>query len=185
MTDGQILQSLISHDEVVTRQFFFKDCRPLFKSIINKVFSYHVDYDEFVNEFYLYLMDDDAQRLRQFQGRSSIFQWLKIVAVRYFIAKRDNMIDMAGKKPLSLIEPQMTDQSSAPLDMETLLDLMPNKRYAHIIRCLILEDRDHASVAEELSVTVDNLYNIKKRAVAALTRIALNEAVCYEKGNTK
>ena len=51
MTDEQILQSLISRDEIVTRQFFFKDCRPLFKSIINKVFSYHVDYNEFVNEF--------------------------------------------------------------------------------------------------------------------------------------
>lgn len=185
MTDGQILQSLISHDETVTRQFLFKDCRPLFKSIINKVFSYHVDYDEFVNEFYLYLMDDDARRLRQFQGRSSIFQWLKVVAIRYFIAKRDYMIDMAGTKPLSPKEPQITDQSSARMDMETLLDLMPNKRYVHIIRSLILEDRDPASVAEELSVTIDNLYNLKKRAVAAMTRMALNEAAYDEKGNRK
>ena len=175
MTDEQILQSLISRDEIVTRQFFFKDCRPLFKSIINKVFSYHVDYNEFVNEFYLYLMEDDARRLRQFQGRSSIYQWLKVVAIRYFIAKRDNMIDMSRGNPLSSTEQQKTNLSSAPMYIKTLLDLMPNKRYAYIIRCLILEDRDPASVAEELFVTIDNLYNIKKRAVTALTRIALNE----------
>ena len=185
MTDEQILQSLISRDEIVTRQFFFKDCRPLFKSIINKVFSYHVDYNEFVNEFYLYLMEDDARRLRQFQGRSSIYQWLKVVAIRYFIAKRDNMIDMSRGNPLSSTEQQKTNLSSAPMDIKTLLDLMPNKRYAYIIRCLILEDRDPASVAEELSVTIDNLYNIKKRAVTSLTRIALNETVCYEKGDSK
>lgn len=95
------------------------------------------------------------------------------------------MIDMAGTKPLSPKEPQITDQSSARMDMKTLLDLMPNKRYVHIIRSLILEDRNPASVAEELSVTIDNLYNLKKRAVAAMTRMALNEAAYDEKGNRK
>ncbi len=95
------------------------------------------------------------------------------------------MIDMTGKKPLPPKEQQMTDLSNARMDMKTLLNLMPNKRYVHIIQSLILEDRDPASVAEELSVTIDNLYNLKKRAVAAMTRIALNEAAYYEKGNRK
>lgn len=62
------------------------------------MFSYEVDYDEFVNEFYLYIMENDAYRLRQFQGRSSIYQWMKVVAIRYFIAKRDGMIDNESKE---------------------------------------------------------------------------------------
>ena len=94
MTDQQIIEALIARDEQVTRLFFFKNCRPLFMSIIRNVFSYEVDYDEFVNEFYLHLMKNDAHSLRQFQGRSTIYQWIKVVAIRYFIAKRDNMIDM-------------------------------------------------------------------------------------------
>lgn len=64
MTDKEIIQKLIARDERVTQQFFFRDCRPLFLSIIRYVFSYEVDYDEFVSEFYLYLMDDDAYKLR-------------------------------------------------------------------------------------------------------------------------
>ena len=74
MSDQQIIESLIARDERVTRMFFFGNCRPLFFSVIRHVFSYEVDYDEFVNEFYLYLMEDEAYRLKQFQGRSSIYQ---------------------------------------------------------------------------------------------------------------
>ena len=100
MNDKQIIEALIARDERVTRHFFFESCRPLFLSIIRYVFSYEVDYDEFVSEFYLYLMEDDAYRLKQFQGRSTIYQWLKITAIRYFVAKRDSMIEMESKDSL-------------------------------------------------------------------------------------
>lgn len=68
MTDKQIIEALIARDESVTEQFFYGNCRPLFLSIIRNVFSYQVDYDEFVNEFYLYLMENDSYRLRQFEA---------------------------------------------------------------------------------------------------------------------
>ena len=97
MTDQQIIEKLIARDGQVTEKFFFNDCRPLFTSIIRKVFTFNVDYDEIVNEFYLYLMENDAHRLRQFQGRSTIYQWLKVIAMRYFIEKRDRVIDIEPK----------------------------------------------------------------------------------------
>lgn len=50
---------------------------------------------------------------------------------------------------------------------------MENRRYAEAIRQLILEDMDPQKYAAEIGVTVDNLYNIKKRAMTALTRIAI------------
>ena len=100
MTDQQIIDTLIARDERVTQHFFFEKCRSLFLSIIRYVFSYEVDYDEFVNEFYLHLMENDAYRLRQFQGRSTIYQWMKVIAIRYFIAKRDTMIDNESKDAL-------------------------------------------------------------------------------------
>ena len=42
--------------------------RPLLFSLIRKVFDYEVDYDELVNELYLYLMADDGRRFKTFQG---------------------------------------------------------------------------------------------------------------------
>ncbi len=186
MTQEKIIDALITRDEQITRQFFFKDCRPLFVSIIRSVFSYEVDYDEFVNEFYLYLMENDAYRLKQFEGRSSVYQWLKIVAIRYFISKRNHVVDMESKEALldKVSNNSVSDaeqKTIARIDMFRLFSLMPNKRYVYVIKRLVLDDVEPQKVAGELDVTVDNLYNIKKRAIAALTKIAINEADKYGK----
>ncbi len=181
MTDIQIIQALIERDDEITGQFFFRDCRALFISVINQIFTYEVDYDEFVNEFYLHIMEKDAYRLRQFQGRSSVFQWMKVVAIHYFWAKKKRMIDMkSGGSPL--VKPEMDEvidsagHTIARMDVRALLEQMTNERQVYVIRRLILEDAEPEKVAKELNVTVDNLYNIKKRAIAALTKIASKEA---------
>ena len=49
MTDREIIQGLIERDNSVTEDFFFVRCRPLFLSIISKVFNNEEEYDEFVN----------------------------------------------------------------------------------------------------------------------------------------
>lgn len=190
MSDQQIIEALIARDERLTQQFFFKDCRPLFLSIIRYVFSYEVDYDEFVNEFYLYLMENNAYRLKQFQGRSTIYQWMKVIAIRYFIAKRDSMIDNESKDtPLeSVVQNETVDEEkrmTAKMDIESLFSLMANKRYVYVIRRMVLQEAEPKVVAQELKINVDNLYNIKKRAITALTEIALKEIEKYEKEITK
>lgn len=190
MTDQQIIEALIARNERVTQQFFFKDCRPLFVSIMRNIFSYEVDYNEFVNELYLYLMENDAYRLRQFQGRSTIYQWMKVIAIRYFIAKRDSMIDNESKDTLldSVVQNETVDEEkkmTAKMDIEHLFSLMPNRRYVYVIRRLVLQEAEPKVVARELRTNVDNLYNIKKRAIAALTDIALKEVEKYEKGISK
>ena len=186
MSDKDIIDALIAHDEYVTEQFFFKNCRPLFMSIIRNVFNYNVDYDEFVNEFYLHLMENNAYRLRQFQGRSTIYQWLKVIAIRYFIAKRDGLIEKDSNDTLleSIAQTKEGDCEKAmigKMDVENLFNLMPNKRYVYVIRRLILQEADPKVVADELETSVDNLYNIKKRAIASLTAVALKEVERYEK----
>jgi hypothetical protein len=190
MTDQQIVEALIARDERVTKQFFYGNCRPLFLSIIRYVFSYEVDYDEFVNEFYLHLMENDAYRLRQFQGRSTIYQWMKVIAIRYFIAKRDGMIDNESKDALldSVVQSETVDgekRMMAKMDIEYLFSLMPNRRYVYVIRRLVLQEAEPKVVAHELRTNVDNLYNIKKRAIDALTAIALQEVEKYEKEISK
>lgn len=184
MTDKQIIDALIARDEKVTEEFFYKNCRPLFLSIIRNVFSYQVDYDEFVNEFYLYLMENDSYRLRQFEGRSSIYQWLKVIAIRYFIAKRDKMLDKSSEETLidkasKIISENTEKRITAKVDIAHLLRIMPNRRYEYVLRRLVLQDADPKVVAKELCTNVDNLYVVKKRAIASLTELALNEIEEY------
>lgn len=131
-------------------------------------------------------MENDAFRLRQFEGRSSVYQWMKVVAIRFFITKRSSMIEETSKD--SLLEYMVQNKAidcesrvSAKMDIEYLFSCMSNKRYVYVLRRLIIEDADPLDVAEEMHVTVDNLYNIKKRAIASITQIALNEAGKYER----
>ena len=184
MTDKEIIQGLIARDNRVTEEFFFVKCRPLFLSIIRKVFDYEVEYEEFVNELYLYLMEDDANKLRNFEYRSSVYQWLKVIAIRYFIKKRNRLIENSSlESPYEgqINQPSVEADGVAKGDLWRLFSLMPNKRYVHVIRRLMIEDQEPELLAKEMGITVDNLYNIKRRAMAQLTQVALNDVREYEK----
>lgn len=184
MTDKDIIQGLIARDNRVTKEFFFVKCRPLFYSIMKLVFDYEVEYDELINELYVYLMEDDASKLRNFQYRSSVYQWLKILAIRFFIKKRTRLIDdnsqetpYDGREQLAASEAD----TSAEGDLERLFNMMPTKRYVYVIRQLIIEDKEPEQLAKEMNITTANLYNIKRRAMLQLTRIALNDIKEYGK----
>ena len=184
MTDQQIIQGLIDRDNRVTEEFFFVKCRPLFCSIMQKVFDYEVDYGELVNELYVYLMEDDAVKLRNFEYRSSVYQWLKVLAARFFIKKRGSLIDDTSHEPPyngQEQQPATEQNGSAEGDMQRLFGQMPNKRYAYVIQRLILDDLEPEQLAKEMNITTANLYNIKRRAMAQLTHVALNDIKEYGK----
>lgn len=184
MDNKEVLDGLLRGDEDVLRQFFFEDCRPLFMSIIKIVFPYHVDYDEFVNELYLYLMENDGARLKQFEGRSSIFQWLKVVALRFamWLRKKGRVIDTSPQKPLFTIDvPSDNDSKDAHIDIEALLGQMKNERQVYVIRRHLIDGIDEPELADEMGIKVSNLYNIKKRAMTALMKVALKDIQQYGK----
>lgn len=185
MTDKEIVQKLIDRDNLVTQAFFFKHCKLLFLSIISNTFDYQVDYDEFVNELYIHLMEDDAHRLRTFNFSSSLYGWLKMVAIYYFLVEKnhDKLIDNESKEPLTKKdEPNVTQDSLiSKEDFKRLLAAMPNRRYAFVLEKLILEDMATEELAAEMRITVANLYNIKKRAILQLTQVAVNDIKYYNK----
>ena len=184
MTDREIIEGLIARDNRVTEEFFFDKCRPLFCSIMKKVFDYEVEYDEMVNELYVYLMENDAIKLRNFEYRSSVYQWLKVLAIRFFINKRGRMIDDTSQETPYDGRQQTVDSETdmtAEGDMERLFNNMPSKRYVYVIRRLILEDWEYEDLAKDMNITTANLYNIRRRAMAQLTRIALNDIKKYGK----
>ena len=188
MTDHEIIAALIARDNSVTRDFFFRQCRPLFTSVIRCVFDYDVDYNECISELYLYLLENDGERLKQFEGRSTLFQWLKVTAARFFVRKRHHMIENTSREPLydegygeesSAANPETN--CSAAIDVESLLNAMPNRRYALVLRRLIINDLSPEQLAAEMNITIDNLYNVKRRAILQLTQVALRDIRLYEK----
>lgn len=185
MTDQEIIQKLIDKDPWVTKSFFFDHCKPLFLSIIKKVFDYPVDYDEFVNELYVHLMENDARRLRTVKLDGTLYGWLLTTATRYFRNKKNhgNMIDDEGKDTLYEEKDSLSPgaMAEAQMDVEWLLGTMSNERYVFVIRKLVLEDMDPEELAGQMGVTTANLYNIKKRAIAQMTQMAIDDIKNYKK----
>lgn len=186
MMDQEIITFLIAHDPKVTAQFFFKDCRPLFISIIRRVFGNQiVDYDEIISELYVLLMENDARKLRTFKYESTLFQWLKTIAVRHCLElkRRGKVIDNESQEPLVNSGKNLSyvESSQAKMDVESLLRQMNNQRYALVIHLLMIEEKSPEEVAKQLSITVANLYNIKRRAMKALVEVALKDKRSYER----
>lgn len=187
MTDKEIIEGLISHDDRITG-YFLEKYKPLFSNTISLVFNYPVDKDECINDFYIYLMSHNASKLRSFEGRSSFGAWLKKVAIRFFIVleKSKRVIENTSHEPLLEQEgfDNVTDTVSAmdaKEDLERLFKQMHNERYVMVIRTLVLEDREPEHIAKFMGITVANLYNIKKRALASLAKVAIKERSKYEK----
>ena len=83
----------------------------------------------------------------------------------------------SGERQIADSEKDMTAEG----DIERLFDNMLNKRYVHVIRRLVLEDCEPEQLAQEMNITIANLYNIKRRAMLQLTRAALNDIKKYGK----
>ena len=177
MTDREIVEGLIARDEKITRVFFFVKCRPLMYSIIGRVFAFDVDYDELINELYVHIMENDAARLRTFSYNSSVFQWIKTVAIRFFQQKRDRIIENESKEP-PYVEGGLTEPHvgvAISMDLKGIISRIENPRYRLVLQKLLLEDMAPEAVAKQMGVTVANLYNIKKRAMDAFLSIAKQE----------
>lgn len=52
------------------------------------------------------------------------------------------------------------------IDVNAVLARMPNRRYANIIRQLLVEGYSAQDLAEMFDMRVENIYNLKHRAIA-------------------
>ena len=187
MTDQEILQGLINKDSQITEDFFFKQCKPLLSSIIYNVFDNDAEYDELVNELYLYLMKDDAAKLKNFQYRSSLFHWLKILAIRFFLRLKEHGMVIESESHMTLSKMNNTAinednyDNNDLADLKRLLDEMPNKRYAFVIQRLVIDGVPPEELALEMGIKTSNIYNIKQRAIKQLTETALKDVHYYGK----
>jgi hypothetical protein len=109
------------------------------------------------------------------------------VAIRFFREEkiRKQLIEDESKEPFYKEDyaEETGDPESrmeAKIDLERLFDLVPNKRYVIVVKKLVLEEVEPEFLALSIGITVANLYNIKKRALVALARVAMNDKKKYE-----
>jgi RNA polymerase sigma factor (sigma-70 family) len=176
LTDKQIIDYLIIGDNRVTNFLFYEKCSSMFGYIIKEVFAYQVDKDELVSELYIYLSEDNWKKVREFEGRSKFTTWLSVISVRYFYKKKRNMIesdprntqiDEAEKLPSGVTYDNFVNN----IDLYNAINKLKNPRDRFVIMALEIEGQTPDEVAMSLEISVDNLYNVRKRAKKHLSDI--------------
>lgn len=109
----------ICNDDMYAYNFFYKKCEPLFKKILWTIYGNDADYDELVNDLYLYLKKPNADgeywhNLLTFDYRTSLFDWIKTVAVRRFYTPNAEVFEIPEiLKDTSLLEKMICDMGVA------------------------------------------------------------------------
>lgn len=175
-SDLQIVNGILNNDQTITQHFFLKECKPLFEYIAHAIFDDNVEHNELVSELFLYLQHNDWHKVRQFDFRSKLTTWVSVVAVRFFQKVRMQMIETT---PIDSLNNQESIYKNAVENDKTYMALyraiqqMPNPRYKEAIIELELNQRKPEIVAKSMNITVDNLYNIRRRARLQLKTIML------------
>lgn len=169
-TDFIFIEALRNGNNEVTRQFFYKEIGGILHKIRMEVFRGNVDFDELVSELYLYLSRDNWTKLDGFDGKNGcrLRTWMIPVAWRYFMNIRERLLrtekidDNSG-----VIRDYVRDdlRIQIAIDVNAVLSRMPNERYAEIIRLLLIEGYASQDVADMLDLRVENIYNLKHRAI--------------------
>lgn len=193
--DLQIAKSLIHHDEVMTRQFFYRQCYPLFKSIYDNYYTDCATVLEFISEIYIVVLAPSKEtgkcQMENFRGESSLMSWIKSACLFYCYKqyKRKQKIPLINPLPNSdddIIDPidriikpgdsyELDFSNINHEDVETILSLMPNERYRTLIRLHYLEQKSNEETAKELGINMDNYYNVHKHAKAQYKRVVRKE----------
>lgn len=177
--DQVIIRGLKSTDPDVqnrcVHRVFYEDVEPLLRSIQCSLFKGTVEYDELVSELYFFLARNNWKVLNSFTGRNgaSLSTWLSHVAWRFFMAyyKKGNRVDYTDD--ISVFDRQVSTISvdEMRMDIEQTLSRMTNERYVSVIRLLIIEGRETEEVAKMLNTTIQNIYNLKHRAITSFIEL--------------
>lgn len=173
-TDQQLVDGLLHNDKRTIEYFFCKKCSSLFSYIVYSVYGGMATINELVNEFYIYIAADNWKKVRQFDFRSKLMTWIGVVAIRFFQKKRDALIE-TNSNEAQIEQTKNLKSYSMPIeetiDVRQAINRMPNTRYRSVVLRLDLQDEQPEKVAVDMGVSVDNLYNIHRRALIQLKLI--------------
>ena len=134
------------------------------------LFKGTVDYDELVNDLYIHLSRNNWSALDSYRGdnQARLSSWVSKVAWHYFmnsyrrlsrvLPDEDGVLE--SMKPYAVVS-----DDDIRMDIEEVLKLMPNRRYAEVLKLNLYYGYPAEDIAVLMNTTVSNVYNIKHRAV--------------------
>ena len=157
----------ICSDDDFAYYFFHEKCRPLFSKILWKLYGNNADYDELVNELYLLLKKPDGKgemwhALKTYDYRTSLFDWIKTVAVRHFYTPSEEIFLI----PISIVESGLAEEMFSKLRKAVYRKFMCFK---------YLDLLDGETIAVKLHIERSQLAPLSRKAIRQLKSIVANQ----------
>lgn len=175
--DAQLVAELLAGNEGALHYVFYDHFKPLLKMNAYKAAGTKlVTYDDLVQELYLYLSSNNWEKLRKYNPERPFVNWFSVVSYRFFKDFSRSMIDSSDQIPISNMNDHQTAFMSngtigtIMMDIKQAISKLKPPRDSQILEALLLRDEEPEIVAKRHNVTVDNLYNIKRRAIVKLIK---------------
>lgn len=125
------------------------------------------------NGLFLTLMEDDFRRLRQFQGRSSFYSYIRVVTVRYVIdflrkQKKSTSLDSDDciiSVPDNCPSPEKKLELSQELDLVRRAVARLTPREQLLLKLVFVKEAAPTKICEILGLSMTAYYNQKSRLV--------------------
>lgn len=106
---------LIGRDAATTRQFFYRQCYPLFRAVHNNFYTDCTTVREFIDEIYVLVLAPSRTtgrcQMENYKGESSLASWLKAVCLHYCYHKFQRQRRIPIVEPL----PYENEKKKTPL----------------------------------------------------------------------
>lgn len=97
MSDAELIEQIYGGNEAAIVYLFYKKYSSTFQYHIYHIFPNKVDVAELVDEFFLYLYQDNWRRLRTYDpAKSALSTWISKVSYRFFKQYKLSKIDSNG-----------------------------------------------------------------------------------------
>ena len=187
-TDQEIVKAILNRDTLITKEFLYRKCYPLFKAIYDKYYTDCENPVELINEIYVYILlpnrETKKSKLQGFGFRCTLTMWLKIVAENYCHQLFTKRILTDENNGITDDRNNVSDDSfltnTRKLDMDDvqkILSMMPNQRYRKLIEYRYVDEKTNEETALLLELSMANYYNCHKRAKAQYCEVLRKEGL--------
>ena len=177
LDDRELVRLLLENDQDAIEYVFFMRCNGMFAHIVHSVFQSNSSKEELITDCYLFLRENDWERLRQFEFKAGLNTWLTVIAVRFFKKKKISQTKLIAIDPQLIVETQKNEADDydiihemSRLELYQAIDRLskPRERYALLAE---LAGKRAEDIAKEMDCTVAAVYNLTKKARLELKSI--------------
>lgn len=183
-SDAEIQEGLLGNDARMIRYVFYEHFNTLLRFNAQKAAgNKSVDLNDLIQELYLYMSHNNWEKLRKYSSEFPFPNWFSVVSYRFFKDYTQSMIDSSQNLPIVEMNDHnisiagTTKIETMMIDIKAAISKLTPPRDKEVVEAFLIHEEEPSEIAKRLNVSVDNLYNIKRRALAKLIKNHLQEYV--------